>query len=227
MMRRCDWVKNDYVLLLDINCSHCEPCFLLSNNFYCWNPLSKYLTKVSNKDAWVIGDFPWEWVTFSENIRIHVTTCFGVSRVGFNTLSANIKKWLNTLKKFVGKLIDNWFIRISYVGCMQWFLSKMFLSNTFLHILLLYDSYNYCSNHIFSILLILKTFFIVPPPCLDPGRGKEKNLKQNETKHMFWNKTYVSIEHISLQLEKWLSPLNLHTVLSFLASYLASHSSLT
>ena len=29
-MRRYDWVKHDYVLLLDTNCSHCEPCSLLS-----------------------------------------------------------------------------------------------------------------------------------------------------------------------------------------------------
>ena len=29
-MRRYDWVKHYYVLLLDTNCSHCEPCSLLS-----------------------------------------------------------------------------------------------------------------------------------------------------------------------------------------------------
>ena len=46
--------------------------------------------------------------------------------------------------------------------------------------LLLYDSYNYSSKYIFSVLLILEMFFIVPPPCLGPERGKEKNLKKSE-----------------------------------------------
>ena len=43
--------------------------------------------------------------TFPENIRKHVTTCFGVSSVGFNPLSANIEKWSKTLKQFVAKFV--------------------------------------------------------------------------------------------------------------------------
>ena len=54
--------------------------------------------------------------------------------------------------------------------------------------LLCYDSYNYSSdyNYIFRVLLILEMFFIVPPPCLAPERGREKNVEKNERRKLFF-----------------------------------------
>ena len=38
-MSRYDWVKYDYVLLLDTDCSHCEPCSLLSKQLLLLEPM--------------------------------------------------------------------------------------------------------------------------------------------------------------------------------------------
>ena len=40
-MRRCDWVENDYVLLLDTNFSHSEPCSLLSKQLLLLEPIKQ------------------------------------------------------------------------------------------------------------------------------------------------------------------------------------------
>ena len=38
-MSRYDWVKYDYVLLLDTDCSHCESCSLLSKQLLLLEPM--------------------------------------------------------------------------------------------------------------------------------------------------------------------------------------------
>ena len=87
--------------------------------------------------------------TFPENIRKHITTCFGVSSVGFNPLSAIIKKWSNTLKQFVvGKLC--------WLGAMV----AMFLFNTFLHVVENWTFRVECYSFMIHIIMLVSIYLV-------------------------------------------------------------------
>ena len=124
----CYWIQIIVTVTLVLCCQ---------SNFYCWNPLSKYLVKVSNGDIRVkfrvdskdkfsllltlyIFSFytsptpppPFPPHTHLPSLKTLqnmslLATCIGVSSIGFNPLSANITKWSNILKEFVGQFPTN------------------------------------------------------------------------------------------------------------------------
>ena len=106
MIMCCYWIQ----IVVTVNLVLCY-----QNSFYCWNPLSKYLVKASNGDTRVkirvdskvkvsllLTLYMFAFYTSPPSPHapslkllektLLLATCFGVSSVGFNPLSANITK---------------------------------------------------------------------------------------------------------------------------------------